>query len=180
MDKQIYVIGHKNPDTDSIAAAIGYAALKRQLGQPNVQAAMAGTPNPQTRYVLERLGIAPPLYLADVHPKVRDVVTRQPITAGPAMPLREVLSLFHRHSIRVLPVVDDANRPVGVVSLLKLSEKYLVAGTDRRRGVDTSLRALAESLEATFLTGAPADGVEHLHLFIGAMVEESFLSRLAG
>jgi manganese-dependent inorganic pyrophosphatase len=180
MHKDIYVIGHKNPDTDSIASAIAYAELKRSQGQLHVRAAMAGEPNPQTRYILDRLGLETPLYLADVHPKVRDVLSRQPVTASADLPLKDVLELFHRHTIRVLPVVDSGSIPIGVVSLLKLSEKYLVAGTDRKRGVDTSLRSLAECLEGGFLAGVPGDEVEHLHLFIGAMVEGSFTSRIAG
>jgi len=180
MDKQIYVIGHRNPDTDSIASAIAYAELKRRLGHKNVVAATAGEPNPQTRYILDRLGIQSPLYLADVHPKVRDIISRQPVTARADMPLREALQLLHKHTIRVLPVVDDCKRPIGVVSLLKLSEKFLVAGTTRRRGIDTTLRSLCACLEGTFLSGGPADGMEHLHLFIGAMVDESFAFHLDG
>jgi len=180
MDKQIYVVGHRNPDTDSIASALAYAALKNQQGQTNVTAAMAGEPNPQTRYILERLGIEPPVYLADVHPKVCHVINRQPVTAAATTPLREALGVFHKHGIRVLPVVDEGGAPLGLVSLLKLSEKYLVAGTDRKRGVDASLRTLAACLDGTFLAGAPTDEVEHLHLFIGAMLEESFSSRIEG
>ncbi len=180
MNRKTYVIGHRNPDTDSIASAIAYAELKKIQGQPNVQAAMAGEPNPQTRYILERLGINTPLFLADVHPKVRDILKRQPISASASMSLKQVLELFHRHTIRVLPVVDQNNAPVGLVSLLKLSEKYLVAGTDRKRGVDTSLRSLAECLDGSFLAGSPADEVEHLHLFIGAMIEDSFSRRIEG
>jgi len=180
MKKQIYVIGHKNPDTDSIASAIGYAELKKRLGYNNVLAAMAGSPNPQTIYILGRLGIELPVYLADIHPKVRDVIKRRPVTAGAKISLKEALELFHRHTIRVLPVVDDYDAPIGIVSLLKLSEKYLVAGTDRKRGVDSSFSALADCLDATFLCGVPSDELEHLHLFIGAMVEDSFLSRIAG
>lgn len=180
MNKHVYVIGHRNPDTDSIASAISYAALKRQQGYRNVQAAMAGRPNPQTSYILKRLGIAPPLYLADVRPKVRDVLGKSPVTAFSGQTLREALELFHQHGIRVLPVVNEGNVPVGLVSLLKLSEKYLVAGTGRKRGVDTSLAALADALEAKFLTGEPSGTIEHLHLFIGAMVEESFSGKIAG
>jgi len=180
MEKKIYVIGHRNPDTDSIASAVAYAELKKSLGQSNVSAAMAGTPNPQTRYVLERLKIDPPEYLADVHPKVSHVLSRPPVTARPDMTLREALELFHRHKVRVLPVTDDKDLPVGIVSLLKLTEKYLVAGTDRKREVVASLSGLAACLEATFLTGVPGDGVERLKLFIGAMVEESFSDRIAG
>ena len=180
MDKQVYVIGHRNPDTDSIASAIAYAALKRQQGQSTVTAAMAGEPNPQTRYILDRLGIEPPIYLADVHPRVYDVLNRQPVTAGADISLKAALELFHGNNIRVLPVVDGANAPLGLVSLLKLSEKYLLAGKDRTRGIDTSLRSLATCLEGTFLAGGPADEVIHFHLFIGAMLEESFSARIEG
>jgi len=64
--------------------------------------------------------------------------------------------------------------------LLKLSEKYLVAGTDRRRGVDSSPMSLCHCLEATVLAGELNQAVEHLHLFIGAMTEESFNKRIDG
>jgi manganese-dependent inorganic pyrophosphatase len=180
MSTQIYVIGHRNPDTDSVASAIAYAELKRRQGQANVTAAMAGSPNPQTRYILERLGLETPLYLADVHPKVRDIINRKPITAHAAMPLREVLELFHRHNIRVLPVVDEQNVPAGIVSLLKLSEKYLVAGSDRKRGIDTSVSSLCDCIGGTLLSGAATAELEHLHLFVGAMREGSFSDRIAG
>ena len=69
---------------------------------------------------------------------------------------------------------------MGIVSLLKLSEKYLVAGSDRKRGIDTSIRSLAECIGGSILCGAPLDEVEHLHLFIGAMREESFSDRIDG
>lgn len=180
MGKTVYVIGHRNPDTDSIASAIAYADFKRQSGQKNVLAAMAGTPNPQTEYILRRLEIEQPLYLADVHPKVGDVVRLKPVTAVPSMPMKDALEIFHRHSIRVLPVVDSTFVPLGLVSLLKLSEKYLVAGTDRKRGVDASLTSLAHCIDGTFLVGSPDDAIEHLHLFIGAMQENSFAQRIKG
>lgn len=180
MQKKIYVIGHRNPDTDSIASAMAYADLKRRLGYDGVRAAAAGEPNPQTRYILDRLGLPAPDNLDDVYPRVKDIVSRQPVMARAEMSLRDALRLFHEHSIRVLPVVDERNRPSGLVSLLKLSEKYLVAGTGRRRGVDTSLRSLCDCLEGEFLSGEPGDLVEHLHLFIGAMVEESFFEQLSG
>ncbi len=180
MGKRVYVVGHRNPDTDSIASAIGYADLKKRLGHDNVVAAMAGSPNPQTRYILERLGIGHPVYLADVHPRVCDIINPLPVTATIDMTLKEALELFHLHNIRVLPVVDGSNVPCGLVSLLKLSEKYLVAGTARSRSVEASLKDLAFCLEGTLLTGAPSTDVERLQLFVGAMTEESFTSRIAG
>ncbi|UFS71576.1 putative manganese-dependent inorganic diphosphatase [Geomonas sp. RF6] len=180
MKKQIYVIGHRNPDTDSVASAIAYAELKRMQGEEQVIAAMAGAPNPQTSYILKRLGLPAPLYLPDVHPKVRDVVTRTPVTVAASEPLVKALQLFHKNGIRVLPVLDEERRPMGVVSLLKLSELVLLTGHDNLRLVTASLYSLAQCLGGTFLCGEPNEVTETLYLFIGAMAEGSFASRIEG
>lgn len=180
MIKTTYVIGHRNPDTDSIASAIGYAALKQRQGDSSVVAAMAGAPNPQTRYILDRLGIPDPLFLADVHPKVRDTLKRQPVTVHRHDSAYEALELFNRSGVRVLPVVDDDNRPCGILSLLRLSESYLLPCQDKLRQVTTSLSNLARTLTADIETGACSGTAVTLNLFIGAMLEESFNSRIDG
>jgi manganese-dependent inorganic pyrophosphatase len=180
MTKTIYVIGHRNPDTDSIASAIGYAALKRRLGNPDTIAAMAGTPNPQTRYILDRLGISDPFFLADVHPKVRDTISRQAITVAPQASAYEALELFNKSGVRVLPVVDDSAKPCGVLSLGRLSESYLLPSREKLRQVTTSMPCLARTLSGTYLCGGHGDSLITLNLFIGAMLEESFTSRIEG
>ena len=180
MIKTTYVIGHLNPDTDSIASAVGYAALKQRLGDSTVIAAMAGAPNPQTRYILDRLGIPDPLFLADVHPKVRDTLKRQPVTVHRHASAYEALELFNRSGVRVLPVVDEENRPCGMLSLLRLSESYLLPCQDKLRQVTTSLSSLARTLASGIETGTGTDTPITLNLFIGAMLEESFSSRIEG
>ena len=66
---RIYVIGHVNPDTDSIASAMGYAWLIRERDDEDVVAACAGAINPQTTWVLKKLGLEPPLLLTDASPR---------------------------------------------------------------------------------------------------------------
>jgi len=173
-----YVIGHRNPDTDSIASAISYAALKQRLGDSSVIAAMAGAPNP--RYILDRLEIPEPLFLADVHPKVRDTLKRQPVTVDRHASAYEALELFNKSGVRVLPVIDCDNKPCGILSLLRLSESYLLPCHDRIRQVTTSLSSLAKTLGGHFATGARDEVPLSLNLFIGAMLEESFSSRIDG
>lgn len=180
MTKTTYVIGHRNPDTDSIASAIGYADLKQKLGNPNVLAAMAGAPNPQTRYILERLGIPEPQLLADVHPKVRDIINRQAITIGQQASAYEALELFNKSGVRVLPVIDAAEIPCGALSLRRLSESYMLPCQEKLRQVTTSLPSLARTLAGHFETGGEGDGPVTLKLFIGAMLEDSFTSRIDG
>lgn len=180
MKKTVYVIGHRNPDTDSIAAAVAYAALKRQTGLPGAVAAMAGEPNPQTRYIFDRLGIVDPLYLADVHPKVRDIVNRCPVTVSMGASAYEALEKFHASGVRVMPVLDDGGVPRGSLSLLRLSENYLLSGSDRQREFTTTLPSLAATLSGRFVSGGGDVGAVTLKLFIGAMLEESFSGRIEG
>ncbi|GFO69401.1 manganese-dependent inorganic pyrophosphatase [Geomonas limicola] len=179
MKKQIYVIGHRNPDTDSVASAIGYAELKRALGVERVTAAMAGALNPQTTWLLGRLGMEAPLYLADVHPKVGDVLGRTAVSVSADQPLVNALQLFHHNGVRILPVLDAADCPVGVISLLKIAERSLKTGPDSLRQVKASLATLAACLEGEFLAGSADLEVETLHLFVGAMVEGSFNDKIA-
>lgn len=180
MSNTIYIIGHRNPDTDSIAAAIAYASLKQRSGFTGAVAAMAGEPNPQTRYILDRLGIPAPIYLADVHPKVRDTLNRKPVTLDVHDTTHTALRLFHGNGVRALPVIDDERKPVGVLTLHRLSETYLVPDPAHQRDITTSIAALGTSLGAQQLSGTQDTDLLTLKLFIGAMREEAFLERIAG
>lgn len=175
-----YVIGHRNPDTDSVASAIAYAALKHRQGVSSVIPAMAGEPNPQTRYILDRLGVPAPLYLADVHPKVRDTLNRSPVTVGMKASVYEALEQFQQSGVRALPLVDEEGRPQGVLSLLKLSESYLLPCKDKQREITTTLSSLSRTLAGTYVSGGNDDKHVVLQMFIGAMLEESFTGRIAG
>jgi len=178
MKNTIYVIGHRNPDTDSVAAAIAYAALKQQLGLSMVVPAIAGEPNPQTRYVLERLGIPVPIFLADVHPKVRDILNRCPVKVGMTSSAYEAIELFHQSGVRILPVIDDQGKPLGTLSLLRLSESYLLPVGEQQREIRTNLPSLARTLHGRFVAGGEDVAELTLKLFIGAMQEESFSERI--
>jgi manganese-dependent inorganic pyrophosphatase len=180
MEKTVYVIGHRNPDTDSIASAVGYAALRRRLGEAGVTAAMAGAPNPQTRFVLDLLGLPEPLLLTDVHPKVRDTLNRRPVTVGAEASAREALELFHENGVRTLPVVDGEGKPWGVLSLLRLSESYLLPRKEKQREIVTTLSSLARTLSGKIVAGEGDDTPLTLKLFIGAMRVESFSERISG
>ena len=81
---EIFVIGHRNPDTDAICSAIGYAEFKRRTGMPEAVAARCGDTNDRIDFVLETFGVPSPRFVADVSPKVRDVMQAEilSVTAG--------------------------------------------------------------------------------------------------
>lgn len=120
--KSIYVIGHTNPDTDSIASAVGYAwLLQDTLNQP-VKAARAGQLTPQTTWVLDRLGLEPPLLLPDASPRFASI-THRLNTTTPDRPLREAWAIANRTG-GTAPVVADDGMPFGLVTVMSLFEFF--------------------------------------------------------
>lgn len=176
-----YVIGHKNPDSDSICSAIAYARLCQRQGRSEVVAARAGNVNRQTEFILGQLAQPTPLLLADVYPRVRDVIGDQVITVAAAAPLAQALELFHAHGIRMLPVVDDDRRPLGLLAMKQVSERFLVPAQEQEiRKVLTSPQALQKCLRATAEHLVDAETIEELNLYVGAMAEATFAAKIAG
>ncbi|HLA97737.1 MAG TPA: DHHA2 domain-containing protein [Anaerolineales bacterium] len=110
----IYVIGHVNPDTDSIAAAVGYAWLLRERDGSEVVPARAGPVNPQTSWVLKRLEMEAPQLLNDASPRFESV-TRRLDTTQPDRPLQEAWAIANR-TWGVAPVVNEDGTPYGMVT----------------------------------------------------------------
>lgn len=114
MDNRIYVIGHVNPDTDTIAAAIGYAWLLRERDGSDVVAARAGATNPQTTWILKRLGLEAPLLLTDASPRFQAVMRRLDTTT-PDSPLRDAWAIASRTG-GVAPIINDDGTPFGLIT----------------------------------------------------------------
>ncbi|MBC8094623.1 MAG: putative manganese-dependent inorganic diphosphatase [Akkermansiaceae bacterium] len=177
---EILVIGHKNPDTDAICSAIGYAEFKRRTGMPEAVAARCGDTNDRIDFVLKTFGVPAPKFVADVSPKVSDVMQRRIMSVTPESTAAEALQLMDERSIRILPVLDDSQRCRGLLSLFKLS-KFLFPAANRlvdSRRVLSSLNSLAQTLQGEVLVAFDADREEDLIMFIGAMSPESFTERL--
>lgn len=118
-----YVIGHVNPDTDSIASATGYAWLLRERDGEEVIAARAGAINPQTTWILKRLGMEPPTLLTDASPRFSTVVRRLD-TAAPENPLRDAWSILSRTG-GVAPIVHpEDGTPAGLITGLSLFDFF--------------------------------------------------------
>ena len=139
MDKPVYVIGHRNPDTDSICSAVAYAWLKRQLGV-NAVAARAGALNPETQYVLNYFGVEEPVLIEDMYPRLKDVeLIAVPMLNGETK-LREVSHLFTDYGVRCMPVGTPENIEgvVTVTDLAKCFYKELCAQENETGAVDYS------------------------------------------
>ncbi|WP_020675960.1 putative manganese-dependent inorganic diphosphatase [Geopsychrobacter electrodiphilus] len=170
-----YVIGHRNPDTDSICSAIAYAELLARQGQTDVLPARAGNLNKQTEFVLEFLGQKSPRHLADVYPRVGDVISEETVMIGLDEPLPKALELFHRHKIRTLPLVDEEKRPRGLLLLKEITERFLLpTQPGEMRRIKVSSQSVANCLHAQIGTLYEPEALEELDLYVGARDTHSF------
>jgi manganese-dependent inorganic pyrophosphatase len=177
---EILVIGHRNPDTDAICSAIGYAEFKRRTGMEEAVAARCGDTNDRIDFVLNTFGVPAPKFVADVSPKISDVMQRRISSVRPESTAAEALSMMDEKNIRFLPVLDGDHRCRGLLSLFKLS-KFLfpaVNRTQNSREVFSSLTGLANTLSGKLIVGFNAEVEEELILIIGAMGLETFATRL--
>ena len=110
----VYVTGHVNPDTDSIAAALGYAWLLKERDGVNTIAARAGAVNPQTAWVLKYLQVDPPVLLTDASPRFESVMRRMDTTT-PDKPLREAWLIANRTG-GIAPVLNPDRSPYGLIT----------------------------------------------------------------
>lgn len=173
-----FVIGHKNPDTDSIVSAIALAEFKAASGEENVAAARAGDLNPQTEFILKYFGIPAPKYLPDVRPKAREIMSVGVVTVSEHAPFHKVMELMREQEVRFMPVLDGDCRPKGAVTLMEVAKRYLEA--ESSIDVTTSLKNIVETLGARVKNDLLGDKVQVFSVYIGAMSEEAFLYILGG
>lgn len=178
---EVLVIGHRNPDPDAICSAIGYAEFKRRTGMRDVVAARCGDTNERIDFILNTFCVPAPRFVADVAPRVRDVMQTNVMTVGPGSTLVEALSLMDSANIRVLPVADEDRRVQGLVSVFKASKFFFPSATrafDSRRVV-SSPRGLARTLRGKLLCGFEPDREDDLILMVAAMSVDSLGKRMA-
>lgn len=122
----IYVTGHRNPDTDSIASAIGYAELKQRLNSKDrYVAARLGDPNAQTRWALARSGAVLPELLPHIMLRVSDVMQPECPSVSHDASLRDVGLAMAQGDVDMIPIVDDAGALTGMLTSRDLARRYV-------------------------------------------------------
>jgi len=128
--KNVHVIGHTVPDTDSVCSAIGYALFKnltdkRFLFTP----ARAGHLNEETKFVLEKFGVPIPVEVESLSPNVSDLELHQPISAHVRDSVHALAELVREKGVRTLPVVDDTGRVAGILGLRDIAQFHMTGGS---------------------------------------------------
>ncbi len=122
--RPVYITGHKNPDTDSICAAITYANLKNRIHGDNYIACRAGRLNEETQFVLSYFDVDEPPFIADVRARLRDIDIRLVDAADPSDPIKEAGTRMHDTNVTTLCVTEDS-KVVGTITMSDIVETYM-------------------------------------------------------
>lgn len=167
--KPVYIIGHKNPDIDAVASAIGYQAFKQSQGPGLYQAAVAGELDDEALFVLDYLGFIRPPLIKSVSTTVEDLLDEQPFTyVNPETSLLELSQIIRRKNIKTLPVLDTRQKFLGLLTIGDLAMifmEHLIEGSnqDRYPGLlqDLLKRPVSEFMrQSGLLTFEPGDSLD--------------------
>jgi manganese-dependent inorganic pyrophosphatase len=151
----VYVTGHRNPDADSIAAAIGYAELKNRLADGNTyQPVRLGEPNAQTSWLIERSEAPLPDFLPHILLRVLDVMREHFPTACDDEPVRQVGLTMAKQGLDLLPVVNREGCLVGVMTERALARRYVRESREASRlDAETTVAAIVTVLDGMLIAG---------------------------
>ena len=171
--RKVGVIGHRNPDTDSICSAIAYADLKNKIGEMNCEPLRAGAVNGETEYVLRRFGVSAPELCPDVSAQVKDIDIRpMPGTDGMTT-VRKAWETMRDQRISTLPITDSAGNLMGIITLKDLAMANMdISSTNFLSVSHTPYRNIIETLGGTLITGDPDGCVTSGKVVVGAASPE--------
>lgn len=154
--EEIHVIGHINPDTDSVCSALAYAELKRQLTGKNYVAKRAGQINSETRFVLQRFGMPEPEYLNDVRTQVFDIDVVQVPGISRNHSLKKAWERMREEMLVTLPVVKEDGTLEGLITIEDIAKSYMDVYDNRIvASAQTPIRNIVETLDGEVITGDP-------------------------
>ncbi len=175
-----YVIGHQNPDTDAICAAIGYADLLQKKGASEVLPARCGELPTRTAYVLERAGVASPTLLNHVYTTAEMICIKDVIKVRDDATFLTAYHLMLDNNVRSIPVLDENDEFCGLLNYLDLLQLIMPLNTDE----DTVRRMIAcphnvaKTLSAEVIGAVASSGERELVQLVGASSNESVKERL--
>lgn len=155
--RKIYVIGHKNPDTDSICSAIAYADIKNRMNTGHKYAAKrAGQINEETEYVLKRFGVEAPGYLSDVGTQVKDMEIRETPGVSSSISIKDAWAIMKESSAVTLPITKEDGQLEGLITTGDIAKSYMDAHDNYfLSNARTQYRSIANTVEGKVVTGNP-------------------------
>ncbi len=154
-ERPVLITGHKNPDTDSICAAISYSRLKNKINNTDRYIpCRAGNPNAETSFVLEYFKVDAPLLLDNVKTQVSDIAYRKTPGVSKNMSLKQAYQMMRDGHVVTLPAVNQNGILEGLITMSDIAKSYMnVYDSAIISTAETPFKNIMETLEATLITG---------------------------
>ena len=176
MQEKTYIIGHKNPDVDSICSALAYAKYKELMGEKGFCAARCGNSNSRIDRVLKKFDAHLPKFVGDVRLRASDVMKTDVIKMFSDVSCHTVMEAIDKHDIRAIPLVNDADELLGEVSVFDLGAFFIPHPKSAKevRRVTATLNDIVKTLNATTHCIFEPEKPEDMYVRIGAMEVSTF------
>lgn len=171
--RTVCVVGHRNPDTDSICSAIAYAELKNRTTDKNsgftYLPARAGQLNAETTFVLERFGLPVPMYLNNIGTRVKDLDIRKVSGIPRNTSLKNAWSKMTAEQVFTLPIVDEENKLEGLITINDIATSYMEQqDSTLLSDAKTPIKNIIETLDAELVVGDPEDTFDQGQVLVAA------------
>lgn len=168
-ERKIWIIGHKNPDTDSICSAIAYADLKNKISKVRHEAKRAGNINEETKYVLNYFDLPKPGLVTDARAQIKDISFRQTAGVSDHISLKRAWELMTTENVVTLPVVGANNKLRGLIVTRDIATSYMDVYDSRiLANAKTPYKNIVETLKGSVLAGN-----EHAYFTKGKVIIET-------
>ena len=167
----VFVIGHRNPDTDSICSAIAYADIKNRTDKTKTYVARrAGQINEETEYVLKRFGVRAPGYLPNAGTQVKEIEIHEVPSVPGTISVKKAYSMMKNNNVVTLPITSPDNDLQGVITVSDIAESYMDSYDSHVMSLArTQYRSIADTLDGSVIVGN-----EHGYFIRGKVVVGAF------
>ena len=166
--RKVYILGHKNPDTDSICSAIALAYLKNRAGEELYVPKRAGQMNEETEYVLRYFQVQPPAYLPDVGTQIKDMEIRRMPGASKDISVREAWEMMQERQAVTLPLTDEKGRLEGIITVGDITTSMMNQNPKSLSEAKTPFAHIARTLNGEIEVGDKGACFGQGKVFIGA------------
>ncbi len=178
--KDIYVVGRKNPDLDSVASSIAYAELKNTLDrESNYVATICGNSDKTTQKLFGYYNIALPKYIDDLSIRVEDVMTTNAITVKKEESVTEIFKLMLKNDLIVVPVIDDDGTFVGYFGMIDIARKSISSVMpDIFRKIKTSISIIRNAVDGELLVSPEEENEMFVATVVMGVMDEDGLMKV--
>ena len=180
MSKTVYIIGHRNPDTDAVVSAVAYAKLKNLLGHSEYKAARAGHLNPQTSYIFKKFGLPRPEYVPDLIPKVKYFMQSEVKSVSKDVAVWDAIEQMEKADFRVMPVIDSEGKYISLLHYSGFAKSVLtILNPEKSHTFLTSISLIQKTLNAQPINVTDEDKDFRASIHVASSSAETFRRRLA-